>query len=108
MCIALLFQQEDDGLAPPIGPRHLQWHIQLEEAVAESILRQFLPYRCDQDIRPEMRCHLGGKEGQCFARVVKDEVLEVLIVTGAHAVIRGGRDGGMILWTKRHFNRSDG
>ena len=79
--LRLLLEDEQQRLAPPVGPLHEQGHVELAEALAEPLLELLLAN--GQDPYPRIdTAGLGlGEEAHRLAGVVDDEVLEVLVVT---------------------------
>ena len=85
--IALLLQNEDHRL-PTVLPFHQQRRIQFAEPVAQPVLQLFLPHRQNAGLIGDDLCFRFGEEIQRRARIVQNQILEVLIVVH---VITGAR-----------------
>lgn len=79
--VALLLQDEQQGLAPTVGPLHQQGHVQLAETLAKPLLALLLTDRKDLGLGKLLDRVAGSKESQCLAWIVQDRILEVLVVT---------------------------
>ncbi len=78
--VRLLLQREHDRIAAAVGPVHEQRRVERPVAVAEAFLELLLAHRDDAHVVLRPRRFLGGEERQRLARVVDDQVLEVLVV----------------------------
>ena len=85
--VRLLLQGEYDGLAAAIGPLDEQRRVECPEAVAETFLELLLAHGDDAHVVVGPRCLIGGEERQGVARVVDDQVLEVVVVAVGHRLI---------------------
>ena len=82
--IRLLFHHEQQRLSSAIRPLGQQRHIQLEEAVPQSVLGQLFPHGADDNIRRQGLSFLWRRKGQRLQGIVKNQVLEVLVVAHGH------------------------
>ncbi len=78
--IAFLFDDKEERRAASVGPFEEQRGVELAEALAQALLQLLLADRGDADIRRKVGGLGLGEEGEGLARVVEDEVLEVLVV----------------------------
>ena len=78
--VAFFFEHEQDRLTAAVGPLHEQRHIQLPKVFAQTFLQLFLSRRDDAHrvIRGGRLCR--GEKRQRIARIVENQVLEVLVV----------------------------
>ena len=78
--VGFFFQHEQDRLAVAVGPLHQQGHVELPVVCSQAFLELFLS-RWDDLNRVFRQWGLfGGEKRQRVARIVKDQVLEVLVV----------------------------
>ena len=78
--VGFFFEREQDRLTAAVGPFHEQRHVQLPKAIAQTFLELFLPRR--EDAHPIIRVGrlFRGEKRQGIARIVENQVLEVLVV----------------------------
>ena len=82
--IRLLFHHKQQRLPPAIRPLGQQWHVQLEEAVSQPVLGQLFPHGADDNIRRQGLCLFWRRKGQRLQGIVKNQILEVLVVAHGH------------------------
>ena len=79
-----LFLEEEDGIfAFAVAPVYAHRRVEDQGAVAQPAPGRLLPDEGDVDFVLQGDAFLGGEEGEGGLRVVEDQVLEVLVVTGA-------------------------
>jgi len=78
--VALFLDDEQQGLAPPVGPLDKQRDVQLAKAVLEPFFELLLAHRQDLGAREPIGGFIRCEECERLVRIVQDEILEVLVV----------------------------
>jgi len=60
--VALLFEHDQQGLAPSIGPLYPQRHIELPKSLTEAFLELLLAHGCNAHLLVDLRGFGGGEE----------------------------------------------
>ena len=94
--VGLFLNDEQQRCAPPVGPLDQQRDVELAEALAEALFELLLAQRHDPRAGVDGPGLGGGEEGQGLARVVEDEVLEVLVVAHRCLPLPGSRFRGQV------------
>ena len=78
--VRLLLHDEQNGTAAVVAPLHQQRRVEHPEAVSQALLQLLLPNGDDLRRLFRRRRLFGREERERLARIVEDQVLEVLVV----------------------------